>query len=230
MSEPCDHSVEFFNSNDPFDKVMKKYLLPFPGEPGQTILNLEAIVPMPLKVRGTKNEEEWMLENWGGDAECFMDSTVCEYGLQFATRGELLLPAISKLAVVSGYDLQCCYYASAVYCGGELIAYADGTEGWTGYNSPWETPQWLLGQASFEPCEEEVLWLEKPIPAGWGRALTASELRAAEELFGGDILSKLFVRRSLPDRSGCVIDHQPGRVYAPTKDGGIQAVGFAEFF
>jgi len=226
MSDPCENYLRLFRSNDAFDHAMRKYLAVSEEAPGQTILNFGAIAPMPGAVRGSDKETGWIRKHWG--AELILESYADEAGLHFATAELPPTPLIAKLAVLSGYDLQFCYLSHAAASSGEMIASADGTVALTEYGYPYEAPQWLLGLVGHEPCEEEVLFLDEPIPQGWGRVLTAAERLRAAGLLGYESTQGFFVRRSVPDLSGLADNHQLGRIHGPT-GGEIRPIGFAQF-
>lgn len=207
---------------------MRKYLSLSEDDPEQVVLNFESVAPIPAAVKGSDKEPDWIRKHWG--AERILESYADEAGLHFATDELPPAPLIARLAVASGRDLQFFYLSYAAKISGEMIACADGTVALTEFGPPFEAPQWLLGLVGYEPCEDEVLFLDKPIPEGWGRTLTLAETDRAAKLFGDENARKLFVRRSLGDLSGLREETRLGRVCVPTAGGKILPIGFARFW
>jgi len=211
--DPCDICLKLFKSDDDLTVALKDYIVSELRDGDiQQLLNREAIIPTPPDIKDSKEEIAWQEEHWGTASDlyyCYAN----KFCLEFATSDCPPLKLFRRLAVLTGYDLQFCW--GTCPCGpfGEGFAFADSYLGWQTYDSLEEAPQFLLGQAGIELTEDVALALEKPIPRGWGRALTPLERLRAVELFDVDDTNKLFVRRSVPDLSGEKHGRQMGRLY-----------------
>ena len=185
MPNWCSNTLEVTDSNEPFNKLVAKYLS---QENGEDMLDFEKVIPYPKCLKESNslwefnkdektpweernklieeakknNIKECGFESWyewcvenWGTKWNSCDGNVTEYGAFFMTAWSPPIPVIRELSTLIKHDLRLIYIEEGCGFCGEYIAKADGSVIDNYYESVNDAPQDLLDELGYEPWEDE---------------------------------------------------------------------------